>query len=155
VRNLVEENVLSMSDCILLLQPTTPLRTLANLETACQLLIKNWHNYDAVIGVVKVDGTHPFKSQTISEGRLVPLISGLDSSVPRQSLPVAYLPNGAIYLAKISVLLEENTFIPKRSLPLVMSSVASINLDSPLDLLLMEAVVAKGLASDALRDSER
>jgi CMP-N,N'-diacetyllegionaminic acid synthase len=155
LRNLVEENVISRDDCILLLQPTTPLRTLANLDSACELLAANWEDADAVISVGAVDGPHPFKAQTIREGKLGPLISGQDSSVPRQYLPAAYLPNGALYLAKIGVLLKEDTFLPKRSLPLIMPSVASINLDGPLDLLLLEAVVGKGLADNALRDSGR
>lgn len=155
LRNLVEENVLSRDDCILLLQPTTPLRTLENLESACELLSAHWDSADAVISVSAVDGPHPYKAQTIREGRLGPLINGQDCSVPRQSLPAAYFPNGAFYLAKIGVLMEEDTFLPKRSLPLIMPSIASINLDGPLDLLLLEAVVGKGLAIDALKDSGR
>ncbi len=155
VRNLVEEKVLSNDDCILLLQPTTPLRTLENLKAACELLEDRWEDADAVISVCAVDGPHPYKTQTIRQGLLAPLFSGQDSSVPRQSLPAAYLPNGALYLAKVRVLLEENTFIPKKSLPMIMPPIASINLDGPLDLLLLEAVVSKGLVGDALRDSGR
>lgn len=155
VRNLVDEKVLSKDDCIMLLQPTTPLRTLENLEAACDLLEEHWEDADAVISVCSVDGPHPYKAQAIREGLLEPLIRGQDSSVPRQSLPAAYLPNGALYLAKIHVLLEEDTFLPQRSLPLIMPAIASINLDGPLDLMLLEAVVSKGLAGDALRDSGR
>jgi CMP-N,N'-diacetyllegionaminic acid synthase len=155
VRNLVDEKVLSKDDCILLLQPTTPLRTLKNLESACELLEEHWEDADAVISLCAVDGPHPHKMQTLREGLLEPLISGQDSAVPRQLLPAAYLPNGALYLAKIRALLDEDTFIPKKSLPLIMPSVASINLDGPLDLLLLEAVVSKGLASVALKDSGR
>lgn len=155
VRNLVNEKVLSKDDCILLLQPTTPLRTLENLEAACELLEEHWEDADAVISVCAVDGPHPYKMQTIREGLLEPLITGQDSSVPRQSLPAAYLPNGALYLAKTDVLLEEDTFLPKQSLPLIMPPLASINLDGPMDLLLLEAVLSKGLAGVALRDSGR
>jgi len=155
VRNLVEEEVLSNDDCILLLQPTTPLRTLADLEAACELLEEHWEDADAVISLCAVDGPHPYKAQVIREGLLRPLINGQDSSVSRQSLPTAYLPNGAIYLAKIHVLLEEDTFLPERSLPLLMPATASINLDGLLDLLLLEAVVSKGLAYDTLKQSGR
>lgn len=153
IRHLVEGGILSRDECILLLQPTTPLRTLSNLVAACEQLASQWNEFDAIVGVNAVDGPHPYKAQIINNGTLMPLFSGQDASVPRQSLPAAYIPNGAIYLAKVNVILEEDTFIPKRSLPLIMPAVSSINLDSPLDLLLLEAVIDKGLALEALRDS--
>lgn len=152
LRNLVEEGVLGAQDCLLLLQATTPLRTLADLDAACALLDQNWGCADAIVSVCAVDGPHPYKAQLIRDGYLGTLL-GRDAAVPRQSLPAAYLPNGALYLAKIATLLEEDTFLPKRTLPHVMPAIASINLDGPLDLLLLEAVVAKGLAAGALADS--
>ena len=152
IRELVKDAVLSEDDCILLLQPTTPLRTLADITTACDLLKRQWNSADAVVSVEAVDGPHPYKMQAICNGYLNTLMGG-DATVPRQSLPAAYLPNGAIYFAKINVLLRENTFMPKRSIPYVMPAIQSINLDSPLDLLLLEAVIERGLAAQALSDS--
>jgi CMP-N-acetylneuraminic acid synthetase len=152
VKNLVEEGVLNSADCLLLLQPTTPLRTLADLNAACDLLERNWEKVDAVVSVCAVDGPHPYKAQVIHEGRLEALM-GQDATVPRQSLPAVFLPNGALYLAKISALLNQNTFIPEKTMPWVMPALSSINLDGPLDMLLLETVVGRGLASEALIDS--
>lgn len=152
IRNLVDESIVGENDCILLLQPTTPLRTLADIDAACVVLDKEWENADAVVSVCDVDGPHPFKVQVIRDGYLAGLM-GHDAAVPRQSLPDAYLPNGALYLAKVKSLLDEDTFLPRRSLPYVMEAASSINLDGPLDLLLLEAVVANGLGAVALADS--
>ncbi len=152
VRNLVEEGVLAEEDCLLLLQPTTPLRTLTDLECARTLLYESWDSADAVVSVGAVDGPHPYKAQTIRDGYLSALLGG-DAAVPRQSLPAAFLPNGALYLAKLEVLLAEDTFLPRRTLPYVMPAIPSINLDGPLDLLLLEAVVAQGMAAQAIADS--
>lgn len=152
VRNMVDEGVLNSGDCLLLLQPTSPLRTLADLENARVLLERNWDIADAIISVAALDGPHPYKAQVVRDGYLSSLLGG-DAAVPRQSLPTAYMPNGALYLAKLDVLLAEDTFLPRRALPYVMSAIASINLDGPLDLLLLEAVVAHGLAVEAIADS--
>lgn len=152
VRNLVEDKVLDGGDCLLLLQPTTPLRTLSDLEHARALLEARWDEADAVVSVAKVDGPHPYKAQVVRNGYLSALLGG-DAAVPRQSLPVAYLPNGALYLAKLDTLLTEDTFLPHRTLPYEMTALSSINLDGPLDLLLLEAVIAKGLAAQAIADS--
>ncbi|HWA70557.1 MAG TPA: acylneuraminate cytidylyltransferase family protein [Rhizomicrobium sp.] len=144
MQHLLEERVLSADAIVLLLQPTSPLRSQADLEAVLKLLDDNWDEADAVISVGKIDGPHPYKAQVIENGALRSLI-GLDAAVPRQSLPATYLPNGAFYLGKLDVLLQEDTFMPRRSLAFVMPEIASINLDGPLDMLLLEAVLAKGL----------
>ena len=70
---------------------------------------------------------------------------GENASVPRQTLPKAYRLNGAFYLISISSILEEKTFIPSGSLPYLMGEIESINLDSKMDLLLLETILDKGL----------
>jgi CMP-N,N'-diacetyllegionaminic acid synthase len=152
IRNLVDDKVLDRGDCLLLLQPTTPLRSLADLDVACAMMEQRWDSADAIVSVCAVDGPHPYKAQIVRDSYLAPLL-GTDSAVPRQSLPAVCLPNGALYLAKIATLLDEDTFLPKRTLPYAMQAIPSINLDNPLDLVLLEAVVAKGLATGALADS--
>lgn len=145
IESLVNDNVLQSDACVLLLQPTSPLRTIADLNVVCGLLDAEWDTADAVISVCKIDGPHPYKAQIINDGYLYSL-HGRDAAVPRQSLPETFLPNGAFYLGKIEALLKENTFMPSRSLPFEMPQIASINLDGPLDLLLLEAVLNKGMA---------
>lgn len=140
VRDLTMTGVIEPSGCILLLQPTTPLRTAADLEAVCDLLEAHWDAADAVVSVGEIGGAHPFKAQTIVDGQLRSLFAR-DAAVPRQSLPPAFIPNGAFYLGKTDVLLRENTFMPARSLAYVMTPESSINLDGPLDLLLLHAVL--------------
>lgn len=144
IHNLVSEGVLQSDSCVLLLQPTSPLRTVTDLNSVCGLLDAEWDTADAVVSVCKIDGPHPYKAQILNKGYLHSLFAR-DASVPRQSLPETYLPNGAFYLGKLDVLQRENTFMPTRSLPFVMSQVASVNLDGPLDLLLLEAILGKGM----------
>jgi CMP-N,N'-diacetyllegionaminic acid synthase len=145
LKNLVAEGVMRADDCVLLLQPTTPLRTRAHLASVYALLDSKWEDADAVVSVSLIDGPHPYKAQIIRDGLLHSLVAH-DASVPRQSLPRAYLPNGAFYFGKSDVLLAQQTFMPDRTLPFEMDAVSSINLDTPLDLLLLETVVEQGLA---------
>jgi CMP-N,N'-diacetyllegionaminic acid synthase len=144
IADLVDENVIDSDDCVLLLQPSSPLRTKDHIEAVCDLMEAQWDQADAVVSVCEIDGPTPYKAQTVEDGYLQSLL-GQDSTVPRQSLPKTYIPNGAFYLVKVSALLEENTFIPSRSIPYMMSSVESLNLDSPMDLLILEAVIDKGM----------
>ena len=144
IRHLVETGVLGANDCIMLLQPTTPLRTRVDINAVCDLLESRWQEADAVVSVCAIDGPHPYKAQMICDGYLRSLFDR-DSSVARQSLPPTYIPNGAFYFGKLAVLDVEDTFIPARSLPYVMSAMTSVNLDGPLDIVLLEALLEKGM----------
>lgn len=143
IRNLVETEILNYNDCICLLQPTTPLRNSKQLDNVCKMLEAKWECVDAVVSVCEINGPHPYKAQTIQNGYMTSLL-GSDSTVPRQSLPKVLIPNGAFYVGKISALLDEDSCTPKRTMVYEMSEFESINLDSPLDLLLLETVVSNG-----------
>ena len=151
--DLVENNIINVDDYLLLMQPTTPLRTSNDLNQVVKLMSENWQSCDAIVSVSKIDGPHPFKALEINEGRLKSLMS-IETSVARQILPELYLPNGAFYLIKVFSLMGENTFIPTRTLPYVMDGLSSINLDNKLDLMLLETVIERGLATVALFDSK-
>ena len=144
IRHLVETGVLDSNDCIMLLQPTTPLRTRVDINAVCDLLESRWQEADAVVSVCAIDGPHPYKAQVVRDGYLRSLFAR-DSTVSRQSLPPTYIPNGAFYFGKLAVLDVEDTFIPARSLPYVMSAMTSVNLDGPLDIVLLEALLEKGM----------
>ena len=144
IRQLVGEGTLDRDDCIMLLQPTSPLRGVADIDAVYGLLELRWDEADAVVSVCRIDGPHPYKAQVVRDGYLHSLLAQ-ESSVPRQSLPMAFMPNGAFYFGKLAVLDAEDTFVPARSLPFVMSPLASVNLDGPLDLVLLEALLKNGM----------
>lgn len=145
VGHFLDTGLVGSDDCILLLQPTTPLRTQAELVAVCIELDSQWESADAIVSVCESSGANPFKAQLIEDGYLRSLLKQ-DATVPRQSLPATFIPNGAFYLGKVDVLRRENTFMPLRTLPFMMSDTSSINLDGPLDLVLLEAMLGKGLA---------
>jgi len=126
---------------ILLLQPTSPLRTASDLDLLCKLYEANPEAM-AITSVVRHDAPHPNKIMTIDGGYLRSYL-GTNPSVPRQSLPVVYAINGAFYLVPRKVVVEQRTFLPERTLPFEMPPERSVNLDVPMDLLLMEALLKK------------
>lgn len=127
---------------LLLLQPTSPLRTAEELKALCAQLEAH-PEADAIVSVVRHDAPHPHKIMKI-EGDYVKSFLGTVASVPRQTLPVVYALNGAFYLAPHRVVTEQKTFMPERTLPFEMPPERSVNLDGPLDLLLLEALLRRG-----------
>jgi CMP-N-acetylneuraminic acid synthetase len=124
---------------ILLLQPTSPLRTSSDLDWLCKRFEAN-PDAQAIASVVRHESPHPNKLMKI-EGPYLASYLGTPSSVPRQSLPVVYALNGAFYLTSLELVLEQRTFLPERTLPFEMPPERSVNLDRPLDVVLLDAIL--------------
>lgn len=134
---------LSMDDSyVLLLQPTSPLRTTEDANKVCGLLEGRLDQ--AVVSLTELTHPHPYKAQVL-EGGYVRSLLGVESTVPRQTLPKVYVPNGAFYLTHVEAIVEQGTLMPERTLPYVMPPITSVNLDGPLDVVLLEALLAKGM----------
>lgn len=131
------------NDYILMLQPTSPLRTASDLRAVVDLLDKNLSTCDAVASVTELASTHPDKVQQIIHGYLAPFIPGVIVERPRQELRQAYRLNGAFYFMHASTILNEKTILPKRTIPFVMPQECSVNLDTMLDWYLLEALIEK------------
>ena len=129
-------------DAVLMLQPTSPLRTSKHIDEALDLFFSQ--ECDSVVSVVSVGGTHPFRMKRLVGNQLVNYIDqGFWDMRPRQALPPAYIRNGSIYLIKRDVLIKEEQLIGKKCLGMVMSDEESINIDSPLDLKLAELLLGQ------------
>lgn len=124
-------------DAILLLQPTSPLRGAEDIRRAVEVF-----DSSGAPGLVSVTPAHPspFWAQGLGEGgRLEPLFPGLLRQ--RQSLPAAYLPNGAIYLVRFGPFLAEPDFYPSGTIGYVMPAERSVDIDSAFDLAIADALL--------------
>jgi CMP-N-acetylneuraminic acid synthetase len=127
-------------DTIMMLQPTSPLRTSGHIEKALELFFSQ--ECDSVVSVVSVGGTHPLRMKRLVGDELKNYIDqGFWNMRPRQLLPDAYIRNGSIYLIKRDVLVEQDQLIGKKCLGFVMSEEESVNIDTPLDLKLAEILL--------------
>lgn len=128
---------------IVLLQVTSPLCTLADLNALCAAFEAAPAEAEAIVSLVRHDSPHPDKIQKIDHG-CVKSYLGKESMVARQSLPEVYSLNGAFYLTHRDVLRSRRTFMPAHTVPFVMPPERSVNLDHPIDLIVLDALVEKG-----------
>lgn len=118
-------------DWVLLLQPTSPLRTHADIEAIWQLCQDR--GASSAVSVTEV-GKHPYWVYAKDDlGRIQPFIAGRPDVTRRQDLPSAYALNGALYLAKIEWLLQQGGFIGAETFGYVMPPERSVDLDTPQD----------------------
>jgi CMP-N-acetylneuraminic acid synthetase len=132
-------------DWVLLLQPTTPLRLFEDIEKSIKLALQN--NCDSVISVVQVVAEHPILMKRIEDNRLLPYFIEEREGTRRQDCePPAYLRNGAIYLTRRDVLMGKDSIWGKVIRPYVMPPERSVNIDSELDLKLIELLMKERMA---------
>ena len=127
-------------DAILMLQPTSPLRTSKHIEESLDLFTSK--ECDSVVSIVSVGGNHPFRMKRLIDNQLVNYIDqGFWDMRPRQELPPVYIRNGSIYLIERDVLINKGQMIGEKCLGMVMGDKESINIDTPLDLKLAELLL--------------
>ena len=129
---------------VLLLQVTSPLRTLGDLTAFCETFENGPADAEAAVSLVHFDSPHPDKIQKIEDG-LVKSYLGKESMVARQSLPTVYALNGAFYITHRDTLVTRCTFLPPRTLPFVMPEERSVNLDTMADVYVLEAMLERGV----------
>jgi CMP-N,N'-diacetyllegionaminic acid synthase len=116
---------------VLMLQPTSPLRTGDDIENALDLFMAN--DKCALISVSE-DFVSPYWSFSLrDDGNLAPLFSKY-LSVGRQKLPKTYSPNGAIYISQVKDFEDQKTFFQKQLIPYLMPVGRSIDIDDYSDL---------------------
>ncbi len=127
-------------DGVFLLQPTAPLRTVADIEAALQLARQEV--CDSVISVVQVYAVHPILMKRIDGNRLRDYCMTEKEGTRRQDYdPPAYMRNGAIYLTRREVLMNENSIWGRDICPYVMPPERSVSIDDEMDLRLLEIIL--------------
>jgi CMP-N-acetylneuraminic acid synthetase len=132
------------TDVLVLLQPTSPLRTADHIDEALRLLLQD-AALDTVVSVLKVPHRfNPLSVMVEREGLLRPYVP---DPVPfdryrRQNLPTCYGRNGpAILATRSDWLLGHRNFYGGKVAPYYMSEVDSLDIDDELDLVLAAAAL--------------
>ncbi|TMO23967.1 acylneuraminate cytidylyltransferase family protein [Pseudoalteromonas sp. S4741] len=119
-------------ETVALLQPTSPLRVARDIDSAYEEYIKN--DARMVVSVFEPSQS-PAKAYILNgNGQLTGLYNSQAPYERRQDLPLAYQPNGAIYIFSSKEFARERK-LPKRMVfPYIMSQSDSIDLDTYNDL---------------------
>lgn len=126
-------------DYLLLLQPTSPLRTSADIDEAIALCEEK--DADAVVSVCRMHD-HPFLSKQVTpDGRLLDFVEKPQGYLARQRLPPAYSLNGAIYMVRRNVLVERVDWYTDRTFAYIMPPERSLDIDTPWDLHLVDLIL--------------
>lgn len=131
-------------DAICLLQPTSPLRTAAEIDACVDLLERS--DADAVATVLPVPAEHnPHWVYFAAADGTLRLSTGETSPIPRrQALPAAFCREGSVYVTRARVLLEENSLYGARFVGYPIDPERSVNIDDWSDWERAERIVREG-----------
>jgi CMP-N-acetylneuraminic acid synthetase len=123
------EQLPQVSD-VLLLQPTSPLRTSADIEAIVALRQRSGR--ESAVSLTP-SAKHPAWMYSVNQEERLESLLQFDEAQCRQRLLPAYLLNGALYLASRDFLLRERSFIGDDTVGYVMPAERSVDIDTPLD----------------------
>lgn len=126
-------------NCVVLLQPTSPLRTAADVRAAMELYSDD---IDMAVSVMEAR-SNPYYNcyECNSEGNLT-LSKGDGTLIRRQDAPPAYEMNGAVYVINPESIRRFPLGKFPRRRPYLMPAERSIDIDSPIDLVIASALLS-------------
>lgn len=133
------ENEGKVFDNIMLLQPTSPLRTTEDIKNSFEMMREK--NAKAVVSVTEMEHS-PLWCTTLTEDLSMRHFFNDDIiNRPRQELPIYYRVNGAIYLIMKGEL-ESNRMFREKCYAYIMPVEKSVDIDTELDFKMVEFILS-------------
>jgi CMP-N,N'-diacetyllegionaminic acid synthase len=131
-----------IADVLVLLQPTSPLRTSEHVDRAVGRLLEG--DADSIVSVIEVPHLFsPSSVMRIDDGRLVPLDGSAVRPTRRQEKPQLFARNGPAVLAVRTTVIENGLLYGEDCRPMLMKPEESVDIDAPLDLELAEWLLTR------------
>lgn len=124
-------------ELMVLLQPTSPLRTSEDIDKAIKIFLKN--KCKSVISVREIESSTYWCFQI--DKYLKPFFGKKYFQKTRRQLPKIYKPNGAIFISRPEILFKHRSFYCDKTLPYIMPLKRSIDIDNEIDLKLAGLII--------------
>lgn len=128
-------------DTVTLLQPTSPLRDVLDIQKAFQIFEEK--HAQSVVSVCEVEHS-PMLCNTLGTDGSMDGFLDLNKVGRRQDMETYYRLNGAIYIQTTTLLMEQGNLYGSGAYAYVMSQEHSIDIDTELDFLIAETILKFG-----------
>ena len=124
--NSLSKNLKKKNPIIIILQPTSPLRSFVDIRNSIRLFKKNKIK---CLMSVKKNEISPFKDMVIKKKKLLSITNKINIIKNRQEFPQTYKPNGAIFIFYYKDFKKKN-FLFNNSYPYIMNEISSLDVDT-------------------------
>ena len=126
-------------DIVVILQPTSPLRTSQMIDESIGLLQKK--NTTSVISVSKIK-THPYSAFFLKNNFLKPFRDDFKKFDRRQQYTPLYFPTGAIYTTWNDTIKKHNSIYGDKIRPMITEQPSSVDIDTKFDMFIAEMTLS-------------
>lgn len=141
VRHFASAIALEDEAAIILLQPTSPFRTTADIDSALDLYTRSGTR--GLVSIVKSDAHPDWMLRLDPRGRIVPLVPTVDKAIRRQDLVSTYRPNGALYICRATDIRAGHSWYGEDTIAYEMPRERSLDIDEHWDLEVARAVMSR------------
>lgn len=128
-------------DLIVLLQPTSPLKTVSDIDLCIEKCFKS--KTKSCVSAREVNDNPHWVFSLNNENQMIPLLNPEKRPSRRQDLPNFYTFNGAVYVASTEFLRENRSFLSPETVIHIMDSETSIDLDTEFDFQVLDLLISK------------
>tara|TARA_R110002072_G_scaffold292398_1_gene461009 strand:- start:671 stop:1378 length:708 start_codon:yes stop_codon:yes gene_type:complete len=125
---------------LILLQPTSPLRTRDMIDAACARFFDS--GATALISVCEIDNKILKAFKADDDGYIRGISNDRYPFMRRQDLPETYISNGAIYIINIDEFRALDSLLTDKTIPFVMDGRSSMDIDTAEDLAQVAQMIA-------------
>jgi CMP-N,N'-diacetyllegionaminic acid synthase len=134
------DNLSESWDAVVLLQPTSPLRTSSDIDACLDMLERS--GAQSVISCSPAAKPAHWAFTRNADGTMSPLFPEAFAAKRRQSLPETFMPNGAVFAARLPWLRESGSFYGPQTQTYVMPLERSVDIDTASDFAYAQALLA-------------
>lgn len=124
---------------VVLLQPTSPLRTAADIDAAFALMLER--GTPSCVSVCEADQSPYWMYRVETNSKLKRLLPEMEGITRRQDLPPIYVLNGAIYIARIDWLRANRSFVGEETVAYLMPKERSLDIDTAQDFEIFRSMI--------------
>jgi len=135
-------------DLVVLLRPTSPFRTTATIDRAIELLMNDANAH--CVRTVRLCSEHPHKMWVMdADGRRIRSLIPVEQKLPEahtlsyQLLPTVYVQNASMDVFRPSNVWQLKSTTGTEIIPLIMDELESVDINTELDFLLAESLMAQ------------
>lgn len=130
-------------DYVVLLQPTSPLRTVEDIDGCIKKCVES--TLYSCVSVTESDKSPYWMFKLDENDKMHKLLNEQEIATRRQDLPKVYTLNGAVYAAKVNNFIEKKRFINEDTLAYTMSRENSIDIDNERDFEFATFLLKRGM----------
>ena len=138
--NFYESELSRSFDYTVLLEPTSPVREDADIDSMLEKLEASCKSFDAIISLGEVH-EHPSIMKRINSQQVERFSKELHMTARRQDNEIAYFPYGVAYISKTNTFMKEETFYPQRTTYYLIHRHQCFEIDDIYDFISIEAIM--------------